>query len=381
MGGRVAWGHGGSLDGFETSMWYLPSLDTAVVIIWNRRELDTDPIASKLAQPGGGRARPGRDAAHRWAPRGSRLHTGATVARGYVPGRGLVVRRAMTRRVGGRIPGPATLGRWCRGRPSRCRHREPCAWPCRSAPTGPRWSAIRAIDDRGNASAWVESRPVIPRWVDESARCGAGGSGLASTRRVGRPGWPCAVERHGRQPAHVPGARARDRHRRTTQPGAHPVMGARRRPTGPGGPRSRAASPRPPRPADADVAVTGRIGQRHAPTRRDRWRPLRRPRHPPGRARRLACWPPEAATGSRPRDGPRHRAARAGTRPRLEPPCTVAAWDGSRPVGRLRRAEAADQAPAATSDSLMMPMAQVDLVRGGDQRRDDAHHLAERAGR
>ena len=49
IGGRRAWGHGGSLEGFETSMWYLPSLDASIVVMWNRWPYESDYLANQLA--------------------------------------------------------------------------------------------------------------------------------------------------------------------------------------------------------------------------------------------------------------------------------------------------------------------------------------------
>ncbi len=167
MGGRVAWGHGGSLDGFETSMWYLPSLDTAVVIEWNRRELDTDPTASKLAKRVVDALDPDVTPPSLAAPR-IVLHTGATVAPGYVPvvvtwspghdAQGSVARYQVRRRSGSGAWRSVALG-------------SPRALRVALALRVDRTAVIgiRAIDDRGNASPWVASPPVIPRWVDESA--------------------------------------------------------------------------------------------------------------------------------------------------------------------------------------------------------------------
>ncbi|MDQ3554111.1 MAG: beta-lactamase family protein, partial [Chloroflexota bacterium] len=45
MGGRTAWGHGGSLRGAEATMRYLPSLDAAIVVLWNRGGVESADLA------------------------------------------------------------------------------------------------------------------------------------------------------------------------------------------------------------------------------------------------------------------------------------------------------------------------------------------------
>lgn len=49
MGGRTAWGHGGSLRGAEATMRYLPELDAAVVVLWNRGGVESSELARELA--------------------------------------------------------------------------------------------------------------------------------------------------------------------------------------------------------------------------------------------------------------------------------------------------------------------------------------------
>nr|MDQ3553900.1 beta-lactamase family protein [Chloroflexota bacterium] len=49
MGGRTAWGHGGSLRGAEATMRYLPSLDAAIVVLWNRGGVESADLARELA--------------------------------------------------------------------------------------------------------------------------------------------------------------------------------------------------------------------------------------------------------------------------------------------------------------------------------------------
>ena len=178
MGGRVAWGHGGSLDGFETSMWYLPSLDVSVVIIWNRRELDTDPVASRLARKVVESLDPDVTPPSVGTPRIG-LHTGATVATGRVP---VVVswppgQDAQGRVVGYQVRRRSDGGPW---------QTVPLSTPGSrsvglSLPIGhTAVIAIRAIDDSGNASGWVAAQPVIPRLVDESDGAVEAGPGWRS---------------------------------------------------------------------------------------------------------------------------------------------------------------------------------------------------------
>jgi D-alanyl-D-alanine carboxypeptidase len=49
-GDREAWGHGGSLDGFQTGMWYLPRLRAAVSLMWNRWPHETGNATRRLAE-------------------------------------------------------------------------------------------------------------------------------------------------------------------------------------------------------------------------------------------------------------------------------------------------------------------------------------------
>ncbi len=49
MGGRTAWGHGGSLRGAEATMRYVPALDAAVVVLWNRGGKESADLARELA--------------------------------------------------------------------------------------------------------------------------------------------------------------------------------------------------------------------------------------------------------------------------------------------------------------------------------------------
>ena len=90
MGGREAWGHGGSLDGFETSMWYLPVIDSAVVLIWNRRDQETDGVANRLARRVVNALDPDTTPPTIGAPR-VYLRTSVTVDRGTCAGGGLLV--------------------------------------------------------------------------------------------------------------------------------------------------------------------------------------------------------------------------------------------------------------------------------------------------
>ncbi len=166
MGGREAWGHGGSLDGFETSMWYLPRLDTAVVLVWNRRGLESDWTTRRLARRVVDALDPDVTPP---ISGGSRIaiRTGATVEAGSVPvvvswsvahdSQGLVASYHLRRRTDGgawqpvRLASPGALSAYLK------------------LPTGRMTElALRATDDRGNDSAWVQSAAVVPRFIDEN---------------------------------------------------------------------------------------------------------------------------------------------------------------------------------------------------------------------
>ena len=64
--------------------------------------------------------------------------------------------------------------------------------------------AVRAVDDRGNASDWVESAPVRATFVDESDGGSHGGSRMALPDRGRTPSVDRCWRAHARQPPDVP---------------------------------------------------------------------------------------------------------------------------------------------------------------------------------
>ena len=166
IGGREAWGHGGSLDGFETSMWYLPELDSSVVVIWNRRDHESDGVANRLARRLVNALDPDTTPPT-IGPARVYLRTSVTVTSGRVPveiawspardGQGTVVRYDVRRRSG--------TGSWqdVRLASATARHATLSVATDRAMVV-----AIRAVDDRGNVSDWVDSAPLVPRFIDET---------------------------------------------------------------------------------------------------------------------------------------------------------------------------------------------------------------------
>ena len=49
IGGHQAFGHTGSLRGFDAAMWYTPDLDTSMVTLTNRGRIDANPIIDALS--------------------------------------------------------------------------------------------------------------------------------------------------------------------------------------------------------------------------------------------------------------------------------------------------------------------------------------------
>lgn len=194
LGDRMSYGHGGSLDGFETSMGYLPRLDAAVVVVWNRWPLETDVLADRLAETLVDALDPDTTPPVVGIPAFS-LQVGSHVTLGRVPltvswdandDPGRIVRVEARRRRDG--------GPW-RAIPQAEVHKRKLDL---DAPPGHAVTvAVRAIDDEGNASPWVESPAVIPRivsdrspaitlggrWVPHLTRKALGGSLMASRTR------------------------------------------------------------------------------------------------------------------------------------------------------------------------------------------------------
>jgi D-alanyl-D-alanine carboxypeptidase len=166
MGGREAWGHGGSLDGFETSMWYLPVIDSAVVVIWNRRDHESDGVANRLARRVVNALDPDTTPPTINAPR-IYLRESVTVTSGRAPvevawsaardSQGTIASYDLRRR--------SANGPWQVVRLASATARDVAL----SVPTDRTLVvAVRAVDDRGNASRWVESVLVVPRFIDEA---------------------------------------------------------------------------------------------------------------------------------------------------------------------------------------------------------------------
>jgi hypothetical protein len=166
-GDREAWGHGGSLDGFQTGMWYLPAIDASVVIMWNRWPHDTARVTDRLAEPLVDRLDPDVTPPEARAPRIA-LRSGTQVSTASVrlsitwpraiEDKGQVVRYEVQRSIDGGgwavvpLKEPLTWGVDERVRPGRTvRYR------------------VRATNDEGRRSAWASSPEVRPVVVDESA--------------------------------------------------------------------------------------------------------------------------------------------------------------------------------------------------------------------
>ncbi|MFN8519742.1 MAG: serine hydrolase [Chloroflexota bacterium] len=118
-GDREAWGHGGSLDGFQTGMWYLPAIDASVVVMWNRWPHDTGRVTDRLAEQLVDRLDPDTTPPVATAPRIA-IRSGAQVSTGSVrlaitwpratEDKGQVVRYDLQRSVGGGAWSSGALG-------------------------------------------------------------------------------------------------------------------------------------------------------------------------------------------------------------------------------------------------------------------------------
>ena len=182
LGDRTAWGHGGSLDGFETGLWYLPSVDASVVLMWNRRELDPVPTIDKLARRVVQALDPSVTPPTAGVPRLT-MHQGATVSSGYVPvvvtwdpardGPGAVIWYQASRRSAG--------GAWQALRLASAGSRRVSLTLRVDRGTV---VAIRAKDDSRNArTSWSRHGPHVV-WPARCSSCAAG--------QVGPNGTPCA---------------------------------------------------------------------------------------------------------------------------------------------------------------------------------------------
>jgi D-alanyl-D-alanine carboxypeptidase len=174
-GDREAWGHGGSLDGFQTGMWYLPAIDAAVVIMWNRWPHDTARVTDRLAERLVDRLDPDTTPPEASAPRIA-LRSDTTVSRSSVPlsvtwstaaeDKGRVERYELERSVDG--------GAWTDMRLDEPDYRA-VDDRVRSGVTV-RYR-VRATNDEGLRSAWAAGPTVRPEVTDEDDLAGAAWDG------------------------------------------------------------------------------------------------------------------------------------------------------------------------------------------------------------
>jgi hypothetical protein len=164
MGDRTAWGHGGSLDGFETSMWYLPRLDAAVVVTWNRYLHESDVLANKLAERLVDTIDPDTEPPVVHAPLVA-IRTGLATRRDRVPLRitwskatdiGTVVGYDLERRTGS--------GEWQRVARASATARSAEVWAATDRTVRFR---VRAVDDEDNVSDWATAAALRTAFVDE----------------------------------------------------------------------------------------------------------------------------------------------------------------------------------------------------------------------
>jgi hypothetical protein len=178
-GDRVAWGHGGSLDGFQTGMWYLPSIDASVVVMWNRWPHDTGKVTNRLAELLVDRLDPDTTPPVAKAPRIA-IRSGAQASTGSVrlaiawsratEDKGRVTRYELQRSVAG--------GAW-----STVSLKEALTWGVddRVRPGRTVRYRVRATNDEGLRSAWATSPEVRPEVIDEASLDGAAWDGSWSS--------------------------------------------------------------------------------------------------------------------------------------------------------------------------------------------------------
>jgi D-alanyl-D-alanine carboxypeptidase len=166
LGGRQAWGHGGALEGFEASMWYLPSVDASVVVVWNRYPFESDYMADQLATRLIRAVDPDVTPPVVTAPRLA-ITNSATVIAGHVPvmaswgghdRQGHIARYQVRIRYGAgawrplQLPGSRATSVGLSVRP------------------GSRFTlAVRAADGDGNWSRWLQSQTVQAQIIDSAA--------------------------------------------------------------------------------------------------------------------------------------------------------------------------------------------------------------------
>ena len=166
LGGRKAWGHGGSLEGFETSMWYLPTVDASIVVMWNRAPLESDGLADRFAT----RLVNAIDRDVTPPVVGSptfAIEGGAAVRSGRVPvivawkghdSQGHIARYQARVRTG--------KGRW---RMLRLASDHATSVALRLRPGARTRVAVRATDGDGNQGPWVSSQTVLASSIDSAS--------------------------------------------------------------------------------------------------------------------------------------------------------------------------------------------------------------------
>ncbi|MBA3307737.1 MAG: beta-lactamase family protein [Chloroflexi bacterium] len=201
MGGRTAWGHGGSLRGAEATLRYLPSLDAAVVVLWNRGRVESADLARQLADIAFQARYPDTTAPVIDAASFA-LREGTTLEGRSIPAK-LTWSTTETESGVGRYDVRLSVdgGAW------QILPTEGPEEPGEQVPRsvglellrGHRYAfSVMATDAAGNASAWVDSPVIRARIVQEKnaaiewdagwrfvARTSASGGGVATARVVG----------------------------------------------------------------------------------------------------------------------------------------------------------------------------------------------------
>lgn len=174
-GDREAWGHGGSLDGFQAGMWYLPAIDASVVVMWNRWPHDTGKAIDRLAERLVDRLDPDTTPPEARAPRIA-IRSGSQVSRASVrlavtwpsaiEDKGRVVRYELERSLDG--------GPW-----ADVPLRDDLTWGLdqRVRPGTTIRYRVRATNDEGLRSTWATSAEVVAEVVDERDLAGSAWEG------------------------------------------------------------------------------------------------------------------------------------------------------------------------------------------------------------
>lgn len=174
-GDREAWGHGGSLDGFQTGMWYLPSIDASVVVMWNRWPHDTARVTDRLAERLVDRLDPDTTPPVATPPRVA-IRSDVALGRASVP---LVVTWSAATEDKGTIAGYELQESVDGGAWTDVRVREPLVRTIdrRSRSGRAIRYRVRATNDEGLRSAWAVSPLVRPEVIDDADVDGAAWAG------------------------------------------------------------------------------------------------------------------------------------------------------------------------------------------------------------